>query len=295
MAMNTVDYIYRYDPKKPTSESVPPDAASARAELERGNRMFADWIESCRTGTTSPGESPYVLNCNHLSEVMGWEPGTAPKQRPFAVVLGCSDARVPVEMVLGQSLNELFVIRVAGTVVDSTSQGSLDYAFDHLGTDLRLVVVLGHASCGGVTAAVDAYLNPTAYWEKSVSQPLRAIVRRIVVVVREAALALEKVYGPGAEKLPGYRQAMIDLSVCLNAAQTAYDLRPEQRPIEVLYGVYDLRSGKLRLPGENDAEPDGEGALLKAPAQTSEFLDLADRVARRLRGVIQGSPSITAR
>lgn len=292
MATRTVDYIYRYDPQSPAEESVPPDAAAARAELERGNGMFAGWVECCRAGAPPAGESPFVVNCNHIAEVLGWAPGAAPKHRPFGIVVGCSDARVPVEMVLGQSLNELFVVRVAGNVVDSAGKGSIDYALEHLGKSVRVVVVLGHAGCGAVTGAVDSYLKPTIYWDAGVSQPLRSILRRIVLVVHEAASALERAYGPGAANLPGYRQALIDLAISLNAAQTAHDLRQDverdRRPVRVLYGVYDLRSGALRLPGDDDAEPDGRGTLLDAPAHPSEFLPLADRLARRLRAVLHG-------
>jgi carbonic anhydrase len=74
-------------------------------------------------------------------------------QHPFAVVVGCSDSRVPPELIFDQGLGDIFVIRVAGNVVDTDVAASVEYAVDHLGTGL--VVVLGHTGCGAVTAALD--------------------------------------------------------------------------------------------------------------------------------------------
>lgn len=73
-------------------------------------------------------------------------------QHPFAVILSCSDSRIPPELVLDQGLGDIFVIRTAGEVVDNASLASIEYAVDHLG--VPLVMVLGHDSCGAVTAAV---------------------------------------------------------------------------------------------------------------------------------------------
>src|SRR6266576_3479183 len=72
-------------------------------------------------------------------------------QHPFAVILSCSDSRVPPEIVFDQGLGDLFVVRVAGNVIDDHGLGSIEYAVDHLGA--RLIVVLGHQSCGAVKAA----------------------------------------------------------------------------------------------------------------------------------------------
>jgi len=76
----------------------------------------------------------------------------AKSQHPFAIVLGCSDSRVPPELIFDQGLGDLFVIRVAGNIVDNTVLGSIEYAVEHLHTPL--VVVLGHKKCGAVSAAV---------------------------------------------------------------------------------------------------------------------------------------------
>lgn len=73
-------------------------------------------------------------------------------QKPFAVVIGCSDSRIPPEILFDQGIGDLFIIRLAGNIVDDLALGSIEYAADHLGT--RLIVVLGHSKCGAVTATV---------------------------------------------------------------------------------------------------------------------------------------------
>ncbi len=94
-------------------------------------------------------------------------------QDPFAIVLGCSDARVPPEIVFDQGLGDLFVIRVAGSVVAPPLVGSVEFAASRLGT--RLVVVLGHSRCGAVLATIEALRQP----ESLPSVNLRAIVDRV--------------------------------------------------------------------------------------------------------------------
>jgi carbonic anhydrase len=80
-------------------------------------------------------------------------------QHPFAIIVSCSDSRVPPEIVFDQGLGDLFVIRVAGNVIDDHSLGSIEYAVDHLA--VRLVVVLGHQRCGAVKAAKDTIATKT--------------------------------------------------------------------------------------------------------------------------------------
>ena len=94
-------------------------------------------------------------------------------QQPFAAILGCSDSRVPVELVFDQDLGDLFVIRVAGNIVASSQVGSVEFAAERFGT--RLVVVLGHSQCGAVLATLEELERPTA----SPSPNLRSIVDRI--------------------------------------------------------------------------------------------------------------------
>ncbi len=98
---------------------------------------------------------------------------TVEGQAPFAVILGCSDSRVPAEVVFDQGFGELFVIRVAGNVVTPSQTGSVEFAVESFGT--RLVVVLGHTQCGAVLAAIDDVTRPSG----AGSPNLESIVSRI--------------------------------------------------------------------------------------------------------------------
>jgi carbonic anhydrase len=95
------------------------------------------------------------------------------RQEPFAIILGCSDSRVPAELVFDQGLGDLFVIRVAGNIVAPSQIGSVEFAAERFRT--RLVVVLGHSGCGAVIATIDELKQPA---EKQ-SRNLRAIVDRV--------------------------------------------------------------------------------------------------------------------
>jgi carbonic anhydrase len=94
-------------------------------------------------------------------------------QEPFAIILGCSDSRVPAELIFDQGLGDLFVIRVAGNIVAPSQIGSVEFAVERFGT--RLVVVLGHSMCGAVQATLEELERPS----ESRSPNLRAIVDRI--------------------------------------------------------------------------------------------------------------------
>jgi len=94
-------------------------------------------------------------------------------QEPFAIVLGCSDARVPAEIVFDQGLGDLFVIRVAGNIVAPSQIGSVEFAAAAFGT--RLVVVLGHSNCGAIHATLEQLARPS----REQSRNLRSIVDRI--------------------------------------------------------------------------------------------------------------------
>src|SRR2546423_5329829 len=94
-------------------------------------------------------------------------------QQPFAIVLGCSDSRVPAELVFGQGFGDLFVIRVAGNIVAPSQVGSVEFAAGRFGT--RLAVVLGHTQCGAIAATLEELRQPTPHQ----SPNLRSIVDRI--------------------------------------------------------------------------------------------------------------------
>ncbi len=110
-------------------------------------------------------------------------------QKPFAIILGCSDSRVPAEMVFDQGLGDLFVIRVAGNVVAPSQVGSVEFAAEWF--DTRLVVVLGHTCCGAVSATLDELTGQGTH----PSRNLRSIVDRVRPAV-EPLLETELVHNP---------------------------------------------------------------------------------------------------
>jgi carbonic anhydrase len=131
-------------------------AQEALQRLREGNQRY---VEETRSSDTLTGRVR--------------RRAVAESQEPFAVILGCSDSRVPAEIIFDQGLGDLFVIRVAGNIVAPSQIGSVEFAADRF--NLRLVVVLGHSSCGAITATLEE-LNRGS---KEQSRHLRSIVDRI--------------------------------------------------------------------------------------------------------------------
>lgn len=272
------DLIYHFDTTGRHIGDHPATPQEAVRQLETGNREFSRMLFP--EGGGEPG--PRVLRFDADDLGLPRPDGTAPIQRPFAAILGCSDARVPTEMVLGQACNDLFVVRVAGNVPGAECLGSIDYALTALGESIKLVVVLGHSVCGAVSAAVDVFLDPARYLELASSHPLRAVVDRIAVPVRTAARALEEVHGPDVRHRPGYRAALIDASVPINAALTAATLHHEFRQQlgpdrQVVYGVYNLVSRRVKLPLEEEGRLSID--LVPPPADAAAMEQLGRLVA----------------
>jgi carbonic anhydrase len=271
-----IEIVYRFDPKQPNLRPLPASPAEARSRLEDGNRAFAQLLAVGESG--APARQ--VLPLDPQAVGLGHQAGVGPAQKPFAAVLGCSDARVPLELILQQGSNALFVVRVAGNMVGSECLGSFGYALQSF-PECKLLVVLGHTRCGAVSAAVEAYLNPSAYLLLAANHPLKSIVDAILVAVRSAALGLENAHGREVVTRRGYRDALLAVSVAINAAWGAFALRhlvpPERRSdVEVLFGVYDLDSRWVRLPlSVAPPYPAGEAGLFPAPAGPEEFRSLA--------------------
>lgn len=141
-------------------------AEEAIDRLRDGNRRFV---------TGSPGEGNQL---HHLRRVL-----TAERQNPFAIILGCSDSRVPAEIVFDQGLGDLFVIRVAGNIVAPSQIGSVEFAAAKFHTPL--VVVLGHSRCGAVLATLE-YLREGPVAEQSDNS--QSIVQRIRPAVENLAV-----------------------------------------------------------------------------------------------------------
>jgi carbonic anhydrase len=146
-------------------------AREALQRLRDGNRRF---VENNR--------SDAFVTPRRLAELTAG-------QEPFAAILGCSDSRVPVEIVFDQGLGDLFVIRVAGNIVAPSQIGSVEFVAERFKT--RLVVVLGHSRCGVIQAALEQLTSPTGIWSRNVS----SIVNRVKPSV-EALLDTELRHDP---------------------------------------------------------------------------------------------------
>jgi carbonic anhydrase len=149
-------------------------------------------------------------------------------QEPFAIILGCSDSRVPAEIVFDHGVGDLFVIRVAGNIVASSQVGSVEFAAERFGTPL--VVVLGHSRCGAVQATLDELMQP----KEKQSRNLRSIVDRIRPAV-EALLATELKDDP---------EALVRHAVRSNVRISASHLRHGSEILEQL-----IQRGSLLVVG----------------------------------------------
>ncbi len=271
----TFDVVYRYDPSRPGDRRPPADAREAQRRLEEGNAAFS----SIASGETDGQRIVHV----DLEGLGIGAPGGAPRQQPFAVVVGCSDARVPTELVFDRAWNELFVVRVAGNVLGPEPLGSVDYAVGQFGAGLKLLVVLGHSHCGAVTAAVDAFLRPVAYLDLSGSHHVRSIVNTLFPAVRGAARTLALRWGDDVSERPGYRTALIECSAVFNAALSALILKASfESPSSdrrVVFGVYDLESRRVHVPLSPKEETPPTIGLEEAPEGRERFQEWASRVA----------------
>jgi carbonic anhydrase len=151
-------------------------------------------------------------------------------QKPFAVILGCSDSRVPPELLFDQGLGDLFVIRVAGNIADDAVLGSIEYAVEHLHT--QLVVVLGHEKCGAVTAALEGG-HGTGH--------LPALVEPI----RSAAEEGKKAPGDALDNAiaANVRMTVDRLRTCAPILEKAY----RAREVKVVGARYDLDRGLVEI------------------------------------------------
>jgi len=193
---------------------------SAREALERlreGNRRFVSGVRSRET----------LTNQMRRDEL-------AAGQEPFAIIIGCSDSRVPAEIVFDQGLGDLFVIRVAGNIVASSQVDSVEFAAARFGT--QLVVVLGHSQCGAILATLEELQQPT----DNQSRNLRSIVGRVRPSV-EALLETDLRSDP---------DALVGHAVRANIRASADHLRHGSEILEQL----TQKNGLLVVGAENSLE-----------------------------------------
>lgn len=203
----------------PDKRPVPADAALER--LREGNKRFVA-----------------SLNDPDRPLLRALRPELMEHQSPMAIILGCSDARVPAEMVFDQGLGDLFVIRVAGNIVAPSQVGSVEFAASRFGT--RLVVVLGHSNCGAILATLDELNRP----REDQSPNLAAIVNR----VRPSVETLLRI-GVGKD-----REALVRHAVRANVATSVDHLRHGSALLEslirdeglaVVGAEYSLQTGEV--------------------------------------------------
>jgi carbonic anhydrase len=198
-------------------------ALKALERLQEGNRRFVSGVR---------GLDSLLLHSRRHALVTG--------QEPIAVVLGCSDSRVPVEIVFDQGLGDLFVIRVAGNIVAPSQIGSVEFAAEQFGT--RLVVVLGHTRCGVIDATLHALQQP----DDRQSRNLQSIVNRVRPAM-EGLLATE---------LRHDREALARHAVRANVRVAANALRHGSASLEhliqndgllVVGAEYSLETGSVEF------------------------------------------------
>jgi carbonic anhydrase len=177
-------------------------ASDALDRLKEGNRRFAANVG---------GSDPYLHQARRAELAAG--------QEPFAIILGCSDSRVPAEIVFDQGLGDLFVIRVAGNIVAPSQVGSVEFAADRFQT--RLVVVLGHSQCGAITATLDELEAPNHH-------PRNRNLQSIVDRVRPAITGLL------ATELRHDRAALVKQAVRANIRASVDHLRHGSQILEEL-------------------------------------------------------------
>lgn len=151
-------------------------------------------------------------------------------QKPFAIIVSCSDSRVPPEIIFDQTLGDLFVVRVAGNIVDDFAIGSIEYGVTVLGANL--ILVLGHSNCGAVQAALKGMK-----FENHIQEVLNAIQPAIAATKGESGNLLEKAIKANVQ--------MVEKK--LKASKPVLAQLLEKGSLRILGGYYDLDSGKVEF------------------------------------------------
>jgi carbonic anhydrase len=198
-------------------------ARQALERLREGNLRFAANVR---------GSDAFVSHTRRVELASG--------QQPFAIILGCSDSRVPAEIVFDQGLGDLFVIRVAGNIVAPSQVGSVEFAAARYST--RLVVVLGHSQCGAILATLEELLTPT----ENQSHNLRAIVDRVRPSV-EGLLKTELRHDSGAlVREAGRANIRASVDHLRHGSQVLEELIHEQG-LMVVGAEYSLETGVVEF------------------------------------------------
>ncbi len=202
------------DPGHPEQPTVAP--AEAISKLKEGNGRYAGG------------------NLQHPGQTTERRAELAKSQYPFATILSCSDSRVPPEIVFDQGLGDLFVVRVAGNVIDDHGLGSIEYSVDHLG--VGLIVVLGHQSCGAVKAA-----RETIAAKSKASGHIQSLVTAIQPAVEATAKAdLEATIKANVK----------DVVRALRSSTPILKAKVDSGDVRVIGGYYSLDTGAVSFLDE---------------------------------------------
>ncbi len=168
-------------------------------------------------------------------------------QEPFAIILGCSDSRVPAELVFDQGLGDLFVIRVAGNIVAESQIGSIEFAAERFGT--RLVVVMGHTQCGAISATLEQLGQPADHRSRN----LRSIVDRVRPSV-EPLLTTELARDPAALVREAVRANIRESTRHLRSGSDVLEELIQRDGLLVVSAEYSLETGVVEF---FDGVPEG--------------------------------------
>ncbi|MBK8011846.1 MAG: carbonic anhydrase [Deltaproteobacteria bacterium] len=236
-----------------TWDPTSPSPIEALRRLREGNLRFREGSTSISSGSapeTAEGVAASAARPTLLA--MSWDPKHASSpQSPFAIILGCSDSRTPVEILFDQGFGELFVVRIAGNIVAPSVVGSIEFAASQYGT--RLVVVMGHTRCGAVTATVDAIQTGMGPASKNIQSITDRITPHVEDLVRHEM-----------SHRPEDRASLMREAVRANVRASADHLRHGSRIIEelvlakrlvVVGAEYELETGVVDF---FDGEPISE-------------------------------------
>ena len=204
-------------------------APEALQRLRDGNRRF---VSGGHGHGSDGGRSP--------------APELSSQQEPFAIVLGCSDSRVPAEIVFDQGLGDLFVIRVAGNIVAPSLVGSVEFAAKKLGT--RLVVVLGHTGCGVISTALQEIERPI----EDHSPNLQAIIDRVRPIVEESVRTGQGLPPADLARDAVRRNVEASAEYLRHDSEVLADLI-ERDGLMVVCAEYSLDTGEVAFFGDEEA------------------------------------------
>ena len=199
------------------TEPYPGDANAALARLKNGNRRFVD-------------DKP-----RHNHEKASWRSLLVETQKPFATVVGCSDSRVPPELIFDVGFGDLFTIRLAGNIIAEDVIGSVEYAVAHLHT--RLIVILGHEGCGAVTATVEEMLHKAKEPEH-----IESLIKSIKPGINKLDLKLDRDALLSAAVEANVRWSMRQLYALPEAKRALLE-----KKVTLVGAVYELSTGRVRF------------------------------------------------